>query len=273
HPPPERNLPMHPTRFLANPCLRRLLPGGLALAIAFACVVSGRADEAYVRIAVRSDVDQPFQGWSKAPLKEHGKLYYLASIKEGPSALPMVKPVDQGMLRKLLVGMLAKQGFRPITAHEMPDVILTVIYGRGFLENPYLKGIMVDYSSDPPVETLDGLDTEQIIKERDSTFEEHLQNAQFEKLFMRVSAWAYPGKPPPKPKHVKPYLLWKTTVLIDDPINRDLNQYIEKMLEAAAPYFDHKTPEEEAFSSTTVPEGYVKVGDAKVVPPKPDTHK
>ena len=160
-----------------------------------------------------------------------------------------------------------------VRPNETPDVILTVIYGRGFLENPYLKGIMVDYSSDPPVETLDGLDTEQIIKERDSTYEEHLQNAQYEKLFVRVSAWAYPGKPPPKPKHVKPYLLWKTTVLIDDPINRDLNQYVEKMLEAAAPYFDHKTPDLEAFSSTTVPEGHVTVGDAKVVPPKPDLHK
>lgn len=226
------------------------------------------AQETKVRIAVRSEVDRPFQGWGKAPLKEHGKVYYIMSIKLGDpgkgTVRPMVRPVDEALLRKVLVAQLARQGFRPMAGNEKPDILLTVIYGRGFLENPYMEGGVVDENGVINISAADA--NQHVEKARSGLYQAKLQNARLEKLFIRVTAWAYPD---PAQGRQKPKELWKTTVLIDEPAHRDLNQFIEKMLAAAAGYFDHPTKEEEAFVDTPLPVGYVRLGDTKVVPDKP----
>lgn len=230
--------------------------------------LSALAENSALRIAVRSEVDRPFQGWGKAPLKEHGKVYYIMSIKLGDpgkgTVRPMVKPVDEALLRKVLVAQLAKQGFRELTANEKPDILLTVVYGRGFLENPYMEGQVVDENGVVNIANIDA--GSQVVKSKSVVYQGKLQSARLEKLFIRVTAWAYPD--PAKAKQ-KPKVLWKTTVLIDEPAHRDLNQFLDKMLAAAAGYFDHPIAEEEAIIDTSLPEGYVRVGDTKVVPDQP----
>lgn len=218
-------------------------------------------------IAVRSSVDRPFQGFRKAPIKEHGKLYHLAYIKEAKHEQKLIRPVDENLLRQHLAAELAKRGFREITGDELPDIVLTVHYGRGLLRNPYLADAMVNDTTTPPTVTILGGMPTQLIKQKQHNYELKLQNANFEKLFIRVTAWAYPGaEDEPKPKkRQKPKALWKTTIVIDDPDNRDLNHFAEKMLSAGAKFFDREIAEEEAFIRTDLPEGHVKVGDARVV--------
>lgn len=218
-------------------------------------------------IAVRSMVDRPFQGFRKAPLKEHGKLYHIGYIQETLQDVKLVRPVDEGMLRHHLGVELAKRGFREITGEESPDIILTVHYGRGLLHNPYLDDTIVNENTNPPTVTIIGSIPTQLMRQKEHNFEMKLQNANFEKLFIRITAWANPAKQdPPKPgKKFKPKALWKTTIVIDDPAGRDLNHFMEKMLAAGAKYFDREIEEEEALIRTDLPEGHVKLGDAKVV--------
>lgn len=219
----------------------------------------------HLRIAVRSEVDRPFKGWGKAPLKSHGKVYYIMYIKlgnPGPGgARELIKPVDEMLLRKLLVAQLAKQGFREMKPNEKPDILLTVMYGRGFLDNPYMDGQRVD--NDGVVNISAGDSTDHVAKARSSIYQAKLQNARLEKLFINITAWAYPDT---TKKKQKPKMLWKTTVLVDEPAHRDLNQFMEKMLATAAPHFDHPIEDEEAIIQTKFPEGYVRVGEAKEVP-------
>ncbi len=218
-------------------------------------------------IAVRASVDRPFQGFRKAPLKEHGKLYHLGYIQETLQDVKLVRPVDEGLLRQHLDLELAKRGFREITGDEVPDIILTVHYGRGLLHNPYLDDTIVNENTNPPTVTIIGGIPTQLMRQKEHNFEMKLQNANFEKLFIRVTAWANPAKQePPKPgKKPKPKALWKTTIVIDDPANRDLNHFMEKMLAAGANYFDREIEEEEALIRTDLPEGHVELGDAKIV--------
>ena len=159
---------------------------------------------------------------------------------------------------------------------ETPDIALTVVYGRGWLKNPYLdEHTMPVGMSDPPVVSMKGTDIQQMIREREPGYEAKLQDASHEKLFIHLTAWEFPGKQPaPKTgKKKKPLELWKTTMVIDDPANRDLNQFIEKMLAAGAKYFDREIKDEEAFVDTDLPEGTVKYGEAKVMPAHKDDSK
>ena len=61
-------------------------------------------------------------------------------------------------------------------------------------------------------------------------------------------------------------LLWKTTMVTDDPKHRDLNQFVDKLLAAGSNFFDQEIEKDEAFVRTDLPEGYVNIGDAKVMP-------
>ena len=99
-----------------------------------------------------------------------------------------------------------------------------------------------------------------MFKEKQVGFEGKLQKAQFEKLFIRISAWAYPTDPKAKPK-----LLWHTTVLVDDPDHRDLNCVASEMLANAGHYFDQEIKQEEVDIYKPVPEGRVYVGKPEVV--------
>ncbi len=226
-----------------------------------------RSDELPLLIQVRSEVDRPFEGWRKAKLKEHGKLYAIIAISEAPSDLKLVQPVDEDNLLRILRVELTKRGFVEITPKQQPEIVLTVTYGRGLLRNPYQDDSMVNDSSDPPVVTITGAFPTQLIRQKEKDFEEKLQNANFEKLFIRVTAWKFPEKVPgvDPGKKIKPYQLWKTIIITDDPTNRDLNQFLEKMLAAGANFFDREIEKEEAEIVDTLPEGKVTVGDIKVL--------
>lgn len=237
-----------------------------AVFLLLACALRANAEDLPLDIQVRSDVDRPFKGLGREKAKEHGKLYAVAYIKETPGTVDLARPVDEVVLLKHLRTELTKRGFREAATEEQPEIILTVHYGRGFLRNPYLDDVNIDETSNPPVLTYVGLPTS-LMRQKTHRFEEKLQAAQFEKLFIRVTAWDNPSKQPePKAgKKQKPKQLWKTTMITDDPAHRDLNQFVEKLLAAGSEFFDREIKSEEAFIRTDLPEGYVKIGDAKVV--------
>ena len=219
-----------------------------------------------LNIQVRAEVDRPFTRWGREAVKEHSKVYDIAVIEETQGDLPLVRPIDKTVVLTHLQKELAKRGFRPVAPGEAPGIILTVHCGRGHLRNPYLKGVTMDETTDPPTASIVGLQTH-LINSRKAFHEQRLQEAQSEKLFIRVTAWANPDTlPEPKPgKRKKPKLLWKTTMVTDDPANRDLNLFVEKLLAAGSEFFDSYVEDPEVLIQTDLPEGFVKYGDMKVV--------
>ena len=239
----------------------------LGMTLGLSSSVMGADESLPLNIQVRSDVDQPFKGFGKEPLREHGKVYAIAAVSEARGDESLIMPIDETLLLTHLSNELAKRGFRPATAAEPAEIVLTVLCGRGYLRNPYLDDVNMDETTNPPTLTYVGLPTS-LMRQKTHRFEEKLQAAQSEKLFIRVTAWANPDtQPEPKPgKKKKPKLLWKTTIVTDDPANRDLNQFMEKMLAAGSEFFDRKITTEEVLITTDLPVGNVQLGDAKEVP-------
>lgn len=247
-------------RFITLP----LLLAGLTV---MAWAAPDESDEALpLNIQIRAEVDRPFKGLGREKRKEHSKVYDIAAVEETQVDVPLVRPIDQELVLTHLHKELAKRGFRPVAPGEEPGIILTVHCGRGFLRNPYLKGVFMDETTSPPTASITGLQSH-IVNTKTAFFERRLQEAQAEKLFIRVTAWANPDTlPEPKPgKKKKPKLLWKTTMVTDDPANRDLNQFVEKLLAAGSGFFDRDIKDPEAFVTTDLPEGFIKYGDMKVV--------
>ncbi len=94
-----------------------------------------------------------------------------------------------------------------------------------------------------------------------------IQKASLEKLYIRVTGWQYPSDP-----KAKAVMVWKTTVLVDDPDSWNLNAVAGGMLQAGAAYFDQQIEAKELEVHAPVPEGRVEVGAAQVVdipPAKP----
>lgn len=220
------------------------------------------SQEITLDIDVRSAVERPFEGWRKAPLKPNGKVYGIASVTDASGAVALIRPVNQSEVLKHLRAELDRRGFREIKAGEKPEIVLTVHYGRGFLRNPYLDDVIYNETSDPPVATIIGGIPTQLMRQKEHGFEERLQKANNEKLFIRVSAWAYrePGAKDQKGRKLKAQLLWKTDMVVDDPANRDLNLFIKEMFAAGAPWFDREMEKEEVTVSTDIPEGKVILG-------------
>ena len=213
-------------------------------------------------IDVRTSVDRPFKGLSKAPRQEHSKIYGIASVTDASGAGSLIRKVKEGEVLKHLREELTRRGFHEITAGEEPGIVLTVFYGRGFLRNPYLNDVMYNETTDPPTATILGGMPTQLLRQKEFGFEERLQKANFEKLFIRVTAWEYhePGARTPKGKKIKPRELWKTDMIVDDPANRDLNLFIKEMFAAGGPWFDREMDKEEVTVSTDIPEGKVILG-------------
>jgi hypothetical protein len=69
-------------------------------------------------------------------------------------------------------------------------------------------------------------------------------------------------------KGAKPIRYW-TTILGDDPDNRDLNQISDQMIAAGAELFNRKTEREEAEISTGIRNSRVIVGTSRVIPDEP----
>jgi hypothetical protein len=226
-----------------------LLAGGLLLASRPAAA----SDEDPYRINVVSSVDRVYTMFGKKPAAPHGKLYAIAGVKmsndhEGP---PVV-PVDEEALLQQLRATLAARGFHEVAPGKAPDIVITLHYGRSKMNNPYTEGIVPvmsqsltttgggpgaeggSMSTSVPVVTATA---EQLGKERTTPgYEEKLQSADNEKLFISVTAFEFPGfGPNPKKK-----MLWRTTATVDDP-DRDLNPISGRMLGAAGVYFDHET--------------------------------
>ncbi len=248
-----------------------LMKSWFATAFCFAIIpmtLSGsNDDEMPLDIQVRSEIDRPFKGWGREDPKDHGKVYLLAAITEARSEQQLVMPVDEKVLIKHLRAELAKRGYREYTPEEPPELVLTILYGRGYLKNPYLKDAMYNEMFDPPVSTILAGNPKQLMRQKEYGYEEKLQAANFEKLFIQVNAWAHPDTlpEPKKGKKKKPKLLWKTTMITDDPMHRDLNQFIEKLLAAGSEFFDREMEDDEAFIRTDLPAGFIEYGDTVII--------
>ncbi len=227
-------------------------------------ILSAANEETSLKIAVSSKIDRPFEGWRKAPIKEHGKAYLLASISEGRSGQELILPVDEVALLDHLRKELAKRGFHEVQT-EKPEIILTVIYGRGFLKNPHFYDSPT--TGDPPMPNLATADRKYLRNRHDYGFQEKVDKANLEKLFIRVTAWANPADQIPKKPDTKtkPKELWHTTMTIDDPGNRDLNQLMDKLLAAGSHFFDREMDNAEEIIDNELPEGSVHFGEAKVI--------
>ena len=177
---------------------------------------------------------------------------------------------------------LAANGFRPYAKGQKPDILLTLSYGRGNLRNPYMSdtgdmGVIGGQSGGDlgggagptsegkgegrPYNVVSG-DARLLFDEVSPTYRAKLAKSEFEKLFLRVTAWSYPKSPTDKPK-----MLWKTIIVADDPDNRDLNAIAAEMLAAGAPLFDKETKDKEVDLYKPLPEGRVNVGTPEVVEP------
>ncbi len=195
----------------------------------------------------------------------HSKTFAILAVDEVKSAERLVKPVNEEELLRQLYLQLEKNGFHKYAKGTKPDILLTLSYGREELKSPYVKHLAAK-SLTPEGAVMTGTDAvQQIVDEKGFGFEANLQKANFEKLYLRVVAWEYPKDPKAKAK-----MLWKTTIVADDPDHRDLNLVAAQMLEMGAPYFDKdlKNDKREISSYQTVSNGHVNVGTPEVVEPK-----
>lgn len=262
-----------------NPIFRRLAQSVRPLC--FLLLAGGRLaaaeGENTFPINVRAVVDRPFKGFGVEPLHEHGKSYAIVSIKQIDNPTNrLARPVNEFALLKNLRHVLATHGFREAPANTRPEIILTVLYGRGWLRNPYLDDSMIDELSGgidgisaggARVVTIVGI-PKNVIRHKEPGYEEKVQRADGEKLILNLTAWQPPEPRKAGAKKVKPRQLWHTTINTDD-ADQDLNELMEKMLAAGAAYFDREIEQEEVSIPSTLPEGRVNVGTPTVVEPNP----
>lgn len=241
-------------------------PVRLALASALCCVAAAvpaavrPSDEGVpLDIDVRSSVDQRWQGFRKGGAIAHGKRYLLASVKAAAGAAPLIRPVNEGELLRLLRSELARHDFREITKEQTPEIVLTVNYGRGFLRNPHLEDAMLDDAT-TGVPTATITSPKQAMRQRGFNAEARLQKAQFEKLYLAVTAWKYP-----EARGEKPHFFWRTVMAVGNPDGRDLNLALPAMLAAGAGYFDREIKDPEVTINSTLPTGTVKLGPLDVI--------
>lgn len=222
-------------------------------------------------ISVRSGIDSAEKDRrdhdpAHAQDSQRARLFLLAHVQEEKGARQLVKLVDAKVLAEIVTHRLEAQGFQAVQPNQKPEIIITVKYGRGFLPNPYS-----DSDRDKQLTNLSNSDSLQIWPTHDKYvgLEEKRQRARHEKLIIQVRAWKYP--PPPDPKQ-KELLLWMTTVYVSDPNHTDLNEFADKMLVVAAPYFDRHIGREHEVVVVTPRHEHVNVGAPSVVePPGPKT--
>lgn len=239
--------------------------------LAFAAEKTAAAPESTVAIGVRSSVDERWEGVHRRGPIEHGKVYLIGSLKQSPVGPKLVRPVDEAGLLLQLRQQLNTQGFRECGANETPDVVLTLLYGRGHLRNPYLANIAGDIGAESivPTQTESWLaattDPRLYDKRQRPAYEHKVIAAQKEKLFIRVAAWKYPGD-----RKEAPVQFWKTTMVVDDPATNDLNALYPQMLAAGVRFFDRTAPEEEVRILAPIT-GTVKLAPLEILEPKEPT--
>lgn len=265
---------MHADRF--NRWSLAWIAGGLALGL-----VCARADAAdAVIVGVRSSLSAP------AEAAAQGRIYTVLTIQQISAWQKLVPPVDVNALLRQVHQSLAAQGFQPAKARQPPEIVLTVEYGRDWLDNPYLgdpgdpspvNGVTsvtgLNGSAHPleklPNQTLTGAPV-QLMNHIGRGVEARAQKAGYEKLYLRITAWQYQPDPKGRAKE-----LWTTIMAVDDPDHADFNVLAAGMLTAGAPYFSRAIAEPELEVSAPVPDGRVKLGAPQVVdaPVTPRGHK
>lgn len=218
-----------------------------------------------LNISIRSGIDlaekhKRDQDPAYAADPTRGRIFFLAHIQEEKGARKLVKEVDAIAMAQELTRQLEAQGFHAAMPGQKPEIVVTVKYGRGYLPNPYTNAEI-----DKQHTGLSNSDGIQVWRTHDKFvgLQERTIRAMQETLIIQVRAWEYP---PPKDPKQKEVLLWMTTMHVDDPDHRDLNEIEAKMLAAGAPHFDrHIGKESEIIVRTAAPEGHVKVGTPEVV--------
>jgi hypothetical protein len=228
-------------------------------------------------ISIQSVVALPLSGAAippGPPERGRARLYALLEVQQVKSQAQLVKPVDETRLTSRLVAALDTRGFHLADEQQTPEILLTVHYGRGWLKNPYrsgggvlaveTSGLLPDYSE---AQNTTGVSS-QLMNKMSPGYEAESQKASYEKLFVRVTAWAYSTDPNARARRV-----WYTTMVVDDPDHRDLNEVASEMFAAGAVYFDRATEQNQVSVFIPVPsaDAHVKVGTPVVVgePPVP----
>ena len=253
------------------PTFRWLLMAGCLGLLATAARAQSELD-----IGVRSTIlDKPDNAFGPRPeAAKHGKVYAILSVQPIPSDDHIVRPVDANVLASQVRHELDTHGFRPMVKGETPDILVTVQYGRAWLNNPYFGDAQTTATSaflggtSPDggavaTQTITGAGGG-LMKLQGVGIEAKAQKAQYEKLCIKVTAWEYPTGSKAKPKQ-----LWHTIMNVDDPDHRDLNTIAAEMLAAGSPYFDKEVKEDEIDVTKPLPEGHVDVGTPEVVEPTP----
>jgi len=197
-------------------------------------------------------------------ISQHATVFLLASVSPHPSIGGLIKQVDANAIAEELIRVLEANGFRAVLPDQSPQIVITVDYGRGWLPNPY--------SDDSEGKDFNNLTNSDVLsppwhmKEIFFSLGQEMkrQQADQEKLIIQVKAWRYT----PDPKQ-KPQLVWMTTMHVDDPEHRDLNEIYKTLLAAGAPHFDQPIDREREVIVKGAPEGRVKVGTPEVVPEEP----
>lgn len=262
----------------------RVLPAVLAAGCFGLIACPAQAQEMKLDIGVRPTVVDKTILWSgklKTPgAGGHGKIYGIVSVQEIKSEEKLLRPVDEGALVSHLLQALDANGFHEFVQGQKPEILLTVGYGRGHVHNPYIHDTSElpggsppppspgtaghgPQGADAPTVSITGAFALQLVDEKTPGWQAGLQKAEFEKLYIQITAWQYPAQ-----SKAKPVMLWKSVIVVDDPDHVDLNDVAAKMLDAGAPYFDKEVREPEVNVYKPMPEGHVNVGTPKVVEPK-----
>lgn len=241
-----------------------------------------RAQGLPLQINVRATVDARDAKISSAnavaePASGRGRTFAIYPAVEMPSLEKILKPLTPAAVNRiygLVQTSLEARGYLGAKGNEKPEVMITVQYGRGLFNNPYRNyqdtgeargaalgtdaGGISPYTANGPMVSVTGLPD---LKRFEPAHEAKLQAANEDKLFLMVTAWNVASLQ----KGRKPLRLWQTSMLVDDPDHRDLNQVYEKMLAAGGEYFDRKIVTEEVEISTEPSAGKVKVGTPRVM--------
>jgi hypothetical protein len=202
-----------------------------------------------------------------------GRLFALLTVEQVKSQNPLVKPVDETRLARRLVAALDSRGFQQVDDQQKPEILLTVQYGRGWLKNlrrPNGGTLAIEVSGLLPNVMQPGTDNDaaqsstgvssHLMNSLNPGHEAEVQKGSYEKLFVRVVAWAYPTDPKAKAQR-----LWQTMMVVDDPDHRDLNAVAPQLFAAGAPYFDRTTEQGEISLYVSAADAQVKVGTPVVV--------
>lgn len=254
----------------------KILPIPLLAAVLLAAPPArAQADHGMMDIGVRSGIDVDEFNKRKRDVSygqdvaQHLNIYFLATVTPHPSVGPLVREVDAIPIAKELDRQLQAHGFHPVQPNQVPQIVIVAEYGRGWLPNPYSdESTGADYNN---LTNSDRVMPPWHLKEIFFSIGDEMkrQRADEEKLIIQVRAWQYTPD-----KKVKYKLLWMTSMHVDDPDHRDLNEIYKKLLAAGAPHFDQPIDHDhEVVIDSRAPEGHVKVGTPTVVgdssPPPP----